>query len=511
MPSEHYSEDNDNSATQAQYSVPMQLAVLNSLNGSGESPDLLRRRADLLLDEMLLGGADIGSGFHGNGTQPNNGMHSSFANGIDHHALRGQNATSLNIGHPISTSSNTSYPNTSSHNDRTSTVNGHHNETLSSIARSTPTGSTPTGSISPEIVHALDQSSSTGAMRSNTQSPTSQAAKAPSRETISNYQAPVNDASPTTGIVAETNSVTPPQPLLVSAEQRYARLAESVSVAPSVENHQNPSEGMQIRATAQPDPHGLGPVRRNEAAGTMAVGNRASKYSTLLPRESSSDPETLAREIANLGTQIATSMPAGHESRERAQKLLDKANTILQADPLRSAEVDYYLQQVRAMIERLRQSFGFSTLYQQRLRTYLFAWLLLSLVVISGCFLYGANGVEFVSPMAQWSEQNLANQHLIALIITIFAGGLGGAICALWGMRAQLKHESGFLDRKFSLRSMILPITGFVAGFIIYLILGAIYWGLGWNPSSNLWIALVPILFAFFLAVGQEMLLGFRT
>ena len=72
-------------------------------------------------------------------------------------------------------------------------------------------------------------------------------------------------------------------------------------------------------------------------------------------------------------------------------------------------------------------------------------------------------------------------------------------------------RESGFLDRKFSLRSMILPISGFVAGFLIYLLLGLVYWGFGLNPAHNFWIVLPPMLLTFGLAAGQELLFGIHA
>ena len=184
-------------------------------------------------------------------------------------------------------------------------------------------------------------------------------------------------------------------------------------------------------------------IRRNGAIAAMSVANRASKYSTLLPRESNADPNTLFRQIAMMSTQVASEMPAGNEVRERALKLLDKANTILQSDSLRSAEVDYYLQQVRSMIERVRQSFGYSALYKRRLQTYLLAWLALTLVVIFGCLLYGNDLVALIALLANWDENSIGSQHLVALLFTLFAGALGGVFCAFWSMRIQKKSRIG--------------------------------------------------------------------
>ena len=72
---------------------------------------------------------------------------------------------------------------------------------------------------------------------------------------------------------------------------------------------------------------------------------------------------------------------------ERSRHLLQKAQSILQSDPSRSAEVDYYLQQVRRIVQRTRQTAAWSNVYRNRLNVYLGGWILLGLVVLSGVIL----------------------------------------------------------------------------------------------------------------------------
>lgn len=433
------------------------IGTQNGSHGTVESAELLRWRADMLLDEMLLGGAEIGAGHHKNGT-PINGHHTNgaYQNGTHSPALNGNHELNHSNG-PVNLSN----------------LGPHLPASLSGAQ--------------------IDQANSLQ----------------PSPETID--RPAIQSVAPQGGVSysQEKTPTAPQQPLLVSAEQRYARAVQSASspVADPNQSVFSPS------ATDEPGEQsaGLGPVRRSTTAGAMSVANRGSKYSTLLPRESSPDPESLLREIITLGNQIVTDIPAAHESRERAQKLLDKANTILQSDPLRSAEVGYYLQQVRSMIDRLRQNLSYSALYQRRLHTYLFAWLALALVTIFGCILYGKNLVDLLMGIANVADDSLLSQHLVALLLTLFAGGLGGALGALWSMRNQAKQEFFFLDRKFSLRSMILPVTGFVAGILVYLLLGLIYWGFGLDPSRNLAIAFIPMLLTFGIAWSQEIVFGVRS
>lgn len=444
------------------------IGIYHGSNGTVESAELLRWRADMLLDEMLLGGAEIGGGQRANGTHVN-GTHSNgtYANGAHSSSLNGShdpaNAHVSTYGSPpVNNGNSASYPSMSSYG---------------------------------------------GSNSSQAEQTTSPHASFDSANRTLNQPSPSQNG--TTASPEKTNT-TAPQPLLVSAEQRYARTVQPAPLAAS-----DPNQSVFTQSTAEETGEqsaGLGPVRRSTtAAGAMSVANRGSKYSTLLPRESSPDPETLFREITALGNQISTEIPAAHESRERAQKLLDKANTILQSDPLRSAEVGYYLQQVRSMIDRLRQNLSYSALYQRRLQTYLFAWLALALVTIVGCMLYGRNLIDLLMMIANVKDGSLLSQHLVALLLTLFAGGLGGALGALWSMRNQSKQEFFFLDRKFSLRSMILPVTGFIAGILIYLLLGLIYWGFGLDPSHNLAIAFIPMLLTFGLAWSQEIVFGVRS
>ena len=80
MPSESYSENQASSTNQYQTTAVLQFedatGTTHGSNGTVESVELLRWRADILLDEMLLGGADVGTGHAGLGGMTANGVHS---------------------------------------------------------------------------------------------------------------------------------------------------------------------------------------------------------------------------------------------------------------------------------------------------------------------------------------------------------------------------------------------------------------------------------------------------
>ncbi len=454
-------------------------------NGTIESPEMLRWRADMLLDEMMLGGVDVADGNHQhNRNGQGNGMGNSYANG---HA-------------PTSTLANGSYANGTS--APSSTMQPHPTQNYSTQPVNGYTNGT-------EYPRQEAQQQNVGYPAANHQASTYPAA---------NHLQPV--------------AVDVTTPVLVSAEQRYANLGRgrisqpmpALQVTPQVNGHYSSTQPIagaetspyvrsnqpQTSTTENGQSAALGPMRRVDVAGVMAVANRGSKYSTLLPRESTSDPDVLLREIVSLRDQVAAVMPIGHETRERAQKLLEKAHSILQGDPLRSAEVEYYLQQVRAMIERVKQSFDYSTLYRSRLIAYLFAWITLALIVITGCLLYGQNLVNLLASITSGSSDSFGFKHLVALILTLFAGALGGTVCAFWSIQRHAKREYGFFDRKFSLRNLVFPLSGFVASLIIYLVFALLYWGMRLDPSQSLWLAFLPMLVVFALASSQEMLFSVR-
>ena len=86
----------------------------------------------------------------------------------------------------------------------------------------------------------------------------------------------------------------------------------------------------------------------------MSVGVRAANRSNLLPRNNEIDASTIQQEINDLLRAVGAGKSANHAEMERSRHLLNKAQTLLQSDPARTAEVDYYLQQVRRIVQRTR-------------------------------------------------------------------------------------------------------------------------------------------------------------
>ena len=87
---------------------------------------------------------------------------------------------------------------------------------------------------------------------------------------------------------------------------------------------------------------------------------------------------------------------------------------------------------------------------------------------------------------------------------------LGGAVGGLVNLQRYLAHGVGFIDRKYSLRGLILPIMGMLGGALIFGLLSGLFWMFGISLNSSWLLELVPALLAFGLAFAQESIYGTR-
>ncbi len=262
---------------------------------------------------------------------------------------------------------------------------------------------------------------------------------------------------------------------------------------------------------AEPIPT-LGPITGNRPvmpfADSITVGPQARRVSNLLPRQSQFDLQTLQQEMAALEEDIHARMPAGHATTERALYLLEKGRTILHTDPERSAEVSYYIQQVKAILERSSQRYQWSDLYRNRLTLYFVAWLGLALVVILARALYASQLDMFLLRMVNLAETGFIMQHWMTFFGTIFAGIMGGALGALINMWRHSRKRHGFFDRKYGMLGLVLPIIGAVFGMLLYLIIGVGYALFNIDPSVSLLATTLPALLAFLFGISQEHIYG---
>jgi hypothetical protein len=253
-------------------------------------------------------------------------------------------------------------------------------------------------------------------------------------------------------------------------------------------------------------------VRRQSPsfASTMSVGVRAANRSNLLPRNNEIDATAAQQEINELLRAVATGLPAGNEAVERSRHLLNKAQTLLQSDPTRTAEVDYYLQQVRRTVQRTRQTQQWSSLYRQRLTVYLWAWLLLSALSLAAAALYAAPLADWLNQVIDAPDWWLIIQQTPVLLAGAFAGSLGASLSALLHMQRQGRREFGYFDRKYGLRGLLLPPLGLFLGLLLAGVWSGVYLIVGIDPVLYLWAIAAPAALALLVGFAQQWLYGAR-
>jgi ElaB/YqjD/DUF883 family membrane-anchored ribosome-binding protein len=291
------------------------------------------------------------------------------------------------------------------------------------------------------------------------------------------------------------------KPTLIPAEQRYVQQARSASV----DELAPPGNGA-MRAS-KPATF----VRRQSTslANSMTVGGRLSARSLLLPRELETDIEKTQQEIQALLAEITTALPATHEAAERSRHLLNKAQHILEENPSRTAEVDYYLQQVRRIVQRTRQMQNDSALYRRRLTIYLSSWVVLAALVLIARYWMQSELLEALEMLFWRSEEAIWVQFVPMLIGAIFAGALGAALGALYTMQRHAAREYGYFDRKYGLRGLILPLLGGVFGTVLAILWAAVCIFVGLD-ENQVWIGAAPAVLAFVFGLIQEWLYGVR-
>lgn len=462
----------------------------------GESPESLRYRADILMDEMMLGAIDVYAG------EP---KATGFSTHMPAHSSSAPSTQQTTDGYASSA------PVKQENGPSVAYQESAHPELPESrlsaaSVRSVPESTTPVSPIArPSVEEALKQSSET-----SSREPKAWIFSAEARyQQIARNQQVYADSTP----LVDADNVHTIPPLIVSSSQAQPWMAQEIHTSASAVAPVSGANSTQSDSTAGPE---LGPVRRTtQPAGAMTTpnrnaANRNGKWSNLLPRMSSTDVQTLQQEIVTLHSEIGAILPASHEACQRAHHLLEKAQTILQSDPMRSAEVEYYLQQVRTIFQRLQQTIHWSNIYRNRLLVYLTGWSGLAAIVIIASYLYQAQLAELLQTMTNMTADNIVLQHVSSALSTLFAGALGGALGALLNLRLRSKLEHGFFDRKYGLRGLILPLMGALFGAALYLLVGFVYFLASMDPSVSLGLSTLPALLALVFGISQETIYGTR-
>ena len=286
-------------------------AIDVTAEAAADSPEILRWRADILMDEMMLGAVDTAASGSANGL-PVGATPSADANS-------GNPEPSAPMSAPaavdtLSTQAAAQPGDAASNEERADDVRGKVDEDWWRHPFRTP----PAGREADETVppHSLTLPHQLVTSSKISRQPQPAEAK----------PADVDHAAGTGAAGADTGLLRPP-----SAIQPLA----------------------QSEAAVAPDPATVANGRHG--AGTES--SRGRTRTNLLPRGSDVNTEALWQEIDEMRAEIGSVIPENHEWSIRSRHLLDKAAMILRQSPDRTAEVEYYLNQVRGIRDSVRQSF----------------------------------------------------------------------------------------------------------------------------------------------------------
>jgi hypothetical protein len=447
----------------------------------GDSPDLLRWRADLLLDEMMLGAVDVSAAGSDALATPS--------------SVRPAQPSRNGAGEDAAPATDAAHGT----NERLYSLEQRYDAFRRSLA-SDPQAPSLSESPRPESPRPGPAPHADGAKPAGPVPPPSPAASPAAASGAS--AAPSQPAAPAPDV--ETRWASAPEKW---EWQDFGGNADQPPAAGAVAPNDAAAPAAAFAAGAAD-----AAVRQDPAqyVSTMSVMSSSRKRSNLLPRMSTLDVDALNQEIAMLHSEIGALLPVGNEASERARHLLDKAYGILQSDPMRSAEVEYYMQQVRTIVDRMRQARHWSDLYRRRLRMYLMGWLLLATVLLVARYVFPLDIEALIAALAGASFDSLVVQNATTLAAAIAAGALGGAAGALYTMAQHTRSEHNLFDRKYGLRGLTLPIIPVFVAIVACLIFGAFYAVLGINPALNLIAGMLPAVAALAYGLGQETLYGTR-
>jgi hypothetical protein len=205
------------------------------------------------------------------------------------------------------------------------------------------------------------------------------------------------------------------------------------------------------------EPAPLITVERNEDQKTIVI----SRLDKVLEKNWQ---RTFHQQIDSLYKQVATEFSSPPAAAERALVLLREARQLMIDSPEEYVNAEFRLMQVQAMLDRVKESRKQSGYYGPRILAYEGAWLVLLLL-----------GIIFATPLTQWitaisNAQGPALLNINPIINTMFWGGIGGVVGALYALWWHISEKQNF-DRHYMMWYLVQPLMGLVLGGITFLIL----------------------------------------
>lgn len=228
----------------------------------------------------------------------------------------------------------------------------------------------------------------------------------------------------------------------------------------------------------------------------------------ILKRVQQRDLEKLDREIDKLYDKVVDTL-SGEDEANVAFEALRKARQMLLLEPEQVAEIEYLVNQIRAMLTRVEQAATWGPHYGPRILAYQVVWLalfgLLALVTT-------VPNTSFASYIALWLGLEAGSESIslvILLLSTLAWGGIGGVTGALWSLHYHVSVVRDF-DKAENLWYIEQPFLGMVLGGIVYLIMASGFLVVQVDlstPEAALGTKLLPAAIAVIAGFRQNMVL----
>ncbi len=285
-------------------------------------------------------------------------------------------------------------------------------------------------------------------------------------------------------IIMDTSSEPMPVRPEASSDALVPIRAETKSVMP-------PESGQEPAPPAPP-----APIERTEDQKTIIVQRLDAVFDQGWQK-------ALHKQIDDLYKQVATEFSSPPEKAERALSLLREARQVLLETPEEYVAAEYRTMQVRAMLDRVRESRKQSGFYGPRILAYETVWLVFLLA-----------GLIFAAPFAGWltriAQTGVVNEQAMLSIYPIFNtmiwGGIGGVVGALYSLWWHISEQQDF-DRHYLTWYLVQPLLGLVLGGIVYLLMAGGFLLLQVNlqdPNASTAARLLPYLTAVLAGFRQN-------
>jgi hypothetical protein len=174
----------------------------------------------------------------------------------------------------------------------------------------------------------------------------------------------------------------------------------------------------------------------------------------------------LHQQIDGLYKSVATEFSSPPAKAEQALGMLREARQLLIDTPEEYVSAEYRTMQVRAMLDRIKESRKQSGSYGPRILLYETAWLI---VLVAGMIL--------AAPLATWialwgAVTGPSLMNIYPLFNTMMWGGIGGIVGALYTLWWHISEQQDF-DRQYLTWYLVQPLLGMVLGGIVFLLLAS--------------------------------------